>query len=145
MSSCLDFKYTSINPQAGGPTAPGGVQIGMVPPYTPKWKWAFGIQYEIDLSGSGSLTPRVDANYQSEFWSNAVNKPSNRIAGYTLANARLTWRNPGKDLEVAFEVTNMFDKFYLLTSFDLTGAGAGFVSGQPGKPREWAVSVKKTF
>src|SRR6185503_12333425 len=47
--SYLDFTYTSINPQAGGPTAPAGVQIGMIPPYTPKWKWAVGVQYEIDL------------------------------------------------------------------------------------------------
>ena len=143
--SYLDFTYTSINPQAGGPTAPAGVQIGMIPPYTPKWKWAVGVQYEIDLGTSGSITPRVDANYQSAIFSNAVNKPSNHIDGYTLANARLTWRNPDEDLEVAFEVKNLFDKYYLLTSFDLTGAGAGFVAGQPGRPREWAVSVKKTF
>jgi len=143
--SYLDFDYTAINPQAGGPTAPGGVQLGMVPPYTPKWKWAVGIQYEIDLGNSGSITPRVDANYQSDIFSNAVNKPSNLIEGYTLANARLTWRNPDEDLEVALEVRNVFDKYYLLTSFDLTGAGAGFVAGQPGRPREWAVSVKKQF
>jgi iron complex outermembrane recepter protein len=143
--SYLDFEYTSINPLAGGPTAPAGVQIGMIPPYTPEWKWAVGIQYEIDLGASGSLTPRADANYQSAIFSNAVNKPSNRIEGYTLANARLTWRNSGEDLEVALEATNLFDKYYLLTSFDLTGAGAGFVSGQPGRPREWALTVKKTF
>ena len=74
-----------------------------------------------------------------------MNKPSNHIDGYTLANARLTWRNADEDLEVAFEVKNLFDKYYLLTSFDLTGAGAGFVAGQPGRPREWAVSVKKSF
>jgi iron complex outermembrane receptor protein len=143
--SYLDFKYTSINPQAGGPTAPAGVQIGMVPPYTPSWKWALGIQYEIDVGGSATLTPRFDANYQSKIWSNAVNKPSNQIAGYTLANARLTWRNADRDLEVSAEVTNVFDKYYLLTSFDLTGAGAGFVGAQPARPREWAVTVKKTF
>nr|WP_243415207.1 TonB-dependent receptor [Altererythrobacter segetis] len=143
--SYLDFKYTSINPQAGGPSAPGGVQVGMVPPYTPAWKWAVGIQYEIDLGGSGSLTPRFDANYQSKIWSNAVNKPSNQIAAYTLANARLTWRNADRDLEISAEVTNLFDKYYLLTSFDLTGAGAGFVGAQPARPREWAVTVKKTF
>jgi iron complex outermembrane receptor protein len=143
--SYLDFDYTAINPQAGGPTAPAGVQLGMVPPYTPKWKWAVGIQYEIDLGNSGSITPRADANHQSEIFSNAVNKPSNLIEGYTLANARLTWRNEDEDLEVALSVTNLFDKYYLLTSFDLTGAGAGFVAGQPGRPREWAVSVKKTF
>jgi iron complex outermembrane recepter protein len=143
--SYLDFDYTAINPQAGGPTAPAGVQLGMVPPYTPKWKWAVGIQYEIDLGNSGSITPRADANYQSDIFSNAVNGPNNLIEGYTLANARLTWRNEDEDLEVAFEVKNVFDKYYLLTSFDLTGAGAGFVAGQPGRPREWAVSVKKQF
>jgi iron complex outermembrane receptor protein len=143
--SYLDFEYTSINPLAGGPTAPAGVQIGMIPPYTPEWKWAAGIQYEFDLGASGSLTPRADANYQSAIYSNAVNKPSNRIEGYTLVNARLTWRNSDEDLEVALEATNLFDKYYLLTSFDLTGAGAGFVAGQPGRPREWALTVKKTF
>ena len=143
--SYLDFKYTAINPQAGGPTSPQGVQIGMVPPYTPKWKWAVGFQYEFDLGNSGSITPRVDANYQSAIFSNAVNGPNNLIEGYTLANARLTWRNSDEDLEVALEVKNVFDKYYLLTSFDLIGAGAGFVSGQPGRPREWAVSIKKTF
>jgi iron complex outermembrane receptor protein len=143
--SYLDFDYKSINPQAGGPTAPNGVQIGMVPPYTPEWKWAVGIQYEIDLGGSGFLIPRIDANYQSEVFSNAVNGPNNLIEGYTLANARLTWRNADEDLEVALAVTNAFDKYYLLTSFDLTGAGAGIVAGQPGRPREWAVSVKKSF
>jgi iron complex outermembrane receptor protein len=143
--SYLDFDYTAINPQAGGPTSPRGVQLGMVPPYTPEWKWAVGIQYEIDLGNSGSITPRADANYQSDIFSNAVNGPNNLIDGYTLANARLTWRNPDGDLEVAVEVKNLFDKYYLLTSFDLTGAGAGFVAGQPGRPREWAVSVKKTF
>ncbi|WP_082553690.1 TonB-dependent receptor [Altererythrobacter sp. Root672] len=143
--SYLDFDYTSINPQAGGPSAPGGVQEGMIAPYTPKWKWALGVQYEIDLGTTGSITPRVDASYQSDIFSNAVNGPNNHIDGYTLANARLTWRNPDEDLEVSLEVTNLFDKYYLLTSFDLTGAGAGLVSGQPGRPREWAVSVKKTF
>jgi iron complex outermembrane recepter protein len=143
--SYLDFEYTAINPQAGGPTSPGGVQIGMVPPYTPKWKWAVGIQYEFDLGTSGSITPRADANYQSAIFSNAVNSPNNRIEGYTLANARLTWRNADDDLEVALEATNLFDKYYLLTSFDLTGAGAGFVAAQPGRPREWAVTVKKSF
>jgi iron complex outermembrane receptor protein len=143
--SYLDFEYTSINPQAGGPTSPGGVQIGMIPPYTPKWKWAVGIQYEIDLGDTGSITPRVDASYQSDIFSNAVNGPNNLIEAYTVANARLTWRNEDEDLEVALEVKNVFDKYYLVTSFDLTGAGAGFVAGQPGRPREWAVSVKKTF
>ena len=51
----------------------------------------------------------------------------------------------GKDLEISAEVTNLFDKYYLLTLFDLTVAGAGVASAQPGRPREWAVTVKKKF
>jgi len=36
--SYLDFKYKTINPQAGGPTLPAGPQLGDLPPYVPEWK-----------------------------------------------------------------------------------------------------------
>ncbi|MFC4254197.1 TonB-dependent receptor [Altererythrobacter xixiisoli] len=140
--SYLDFQYQEINPGAGGPT---GVQLSMISPYTAEWKWAIGVQYEVDLGNSGSLTPRFDANYQSDTFSNAVNGPNNLIDGYTLANARLTWRNADEDLSVSLEVTNLFKEYYFLTNFDLTGAGGGIVTGQPGRPREWALSVRKNF
>ena len=87
----------------------------------------------------------MDAAYQSDIYTNAVNRPTNLIEAYTLANARVTWANADGDLEISAEVTNLFDKYYLLTVFDLTTAGAGVASGQPGRPREWAVSVKKRF
>ncbi|MCC7463367.1 MAG: TonB-dependent receptor [Gammaproteobacteria bacterium] len=142
--SYLDFDYTRINPQAGGPTLPRGVQKGMITPLTPKTKWSLGAQYEIP-AGAGTLTPRIDASYQSEMYSNATNGPRNYIDGYTLINARLTWRNAERDLEGSLEVTNLADKYYMLTSFDLTGAGAGNANGQPGRPREFAFTVKKSF
>ena len=63
-----------------------------------------GAQYEIDLGSAGSLTPRVDAAYQSDIFTNAVNRASNLIEGYTIANARLTWANPDRDLEISGEV-----------------------------------------
>jgi iron complex outermembrane receptor protein len=137
-ASYTDFDYTDLVPNTG-------VALSFVSPNTPKWKWAIGAQYEIDLGASGSLTPRVDASYQSEIYTNAVNRPTNLIDSYTLANARLTWANEDGDLEISAEVTNLFDKYYLLTLFDLTTAGAGVATGQPGRPREWAVSVKKKF
>jgi iron complex outermembrane receptor protein len=147
--SYLDFDYqrfgTIGTATVGGPTNLAGPQFGDYPPYTPKWKWALGVQYEIDLGGSGTLTPRFDASYQSEIYSRANNGPTSILPGYTLANARLTWRNSDDDLSVSAEVTNLFDKYYYLTGFDLTGAGTGFSTAQPGRPREWAVSVKKSF
>jgi iron complex outermembrane receptor protein len=136
--SYLDFDYTSLVPNTG-------IDLSFVSPNTPKWKWSLGAQYTIDLDNAGSLTPRVDASFQDDIYTNAVNRPSNLIEGYTLANARLTWANADDDLEISAEVTNLFDQYYLLTLFDLTTAGAGWATAQPGRPREWAVSVKKRF
>jgi iron complex outermembrane receptor protein len=142
--SYLDFRYDSINALAGGPTQPNGVQLSMTTPYTPKWKWSLGAQYEFDLSGKGSLIPRVDVSYQSAIFTNAVNTARNRIPAYTTANARLTWRSPNRDWEAAFEVTNLTDKLYYLTKFDLSSL-QGVVTGQPALPREWALTVRRNF
>jgi len=87
----------------------------------------------------------VDAAYQSDIYTLSANRESNLIEGYTVANARLTWRNPDEDLEIALEVTNLFDKYYFLTIQDQTVGNQGYAHAQPGRPREWAVSVKKRF
>ncbi|HWK42812.1 MAG TPA: TonB-dependent receptor [Croceibacterium sp.] len=151
--SYLDFQYKRFGEYAvgagtvsvGGPTNLNGPQFGDYAPFTPEWKWSVGVQYEVDLGDSGSITPRFDAAYQSDVYTASANRSSNLIDGYTLANARLTWRNADEDLDVSLEVTNLFDKYYLLTIYDQTIGGQGYSNGQPGKPREWAVSVKKKF
>lgn len=145
--SFLDFDYTKFQAfgtaSVGGPGNPSGPQFGDYPLYTPRWKWSFGVQYAIELGKAGSLTPRFDAAYQSKIFY-GVNLPTSRIDGYTVANARLTWENEDKDLSISAEVTNLFDKYYLLTGFD-RASGPGFTVAQPGRPREWAISIKKSF
>ena len=143
-ASHTDFRYTSIAPQAGGTTNPNGVQFGMMPPYTPRWKWSAGLQYEYDAGKIGSLTPRFDIAYQSKAWGVAVNSPRTEIPAYALANARLTWRNRKRDLELSFEVTNLFDKYYYLTTSEIS-VTTGVANAQPGRPREWGVTLKKSF
>jgi iron complex outermembrane recepter protein len=142
--SYLDFKYTRINPAAGGPTRPTGPQFGMRPAYVPTRKWSAGVQYEIPLGTLGSLTPRVDVSYQGDLYTNGTNAATNRIESYTLANARLMWRNGGGEWEGALEVTNLTDKYYFLTRFDQFTL-TGITDGQPGRPREWALTVKRRF
>jgi len=149
----LDFDYkefasfpTPTGPvSVGGPTNINAPQFGDYPAFTPRWKWSLGAQYEIPLGSAGSVTPRIDVAYQGDIHSNPINRESNLIEDYTLANARLTWRNAGEDLEVALEVTNLFDEYYFLSINDQTTGGQGYANAQPGRPREWAVSVKKTF
>ena len=142
--SYLNFKYTYLNPNAGGPTRPAGPQYGMRPAYVPKLKWSLGMQYEIGLGDRGSLTPRIDASHQGELFTNGFNAATNRINAYTTANARLTWKDGKGSWEGALEVTNLTDKYYFLTRFDQLSSN-GFADGQPGRPREYAVTVKKKF
>ena len=148
-----------VNPQVVGVTGTGCSSdpaiVGLLAPIPPnmmKWKWSAGAQYEIDLGNAGSLTPRFDVSYMGRttfgVTTPAPGSPSalfGQIEPYTLANARVTWANRDKDLTVALEVTNLFDKYYYYAKFDLTGAGEGAITADPGRPREWAVTVKKTF
>lgn len=142
--SYLDFEYTFINPAVGGPTRPTGIQLDHRAPYMPTRKWSLGAQYAISLGERGTLTPRVDVSYQGDLYTNGNNLPTNRIDSYTLANARLTWRNPDESWEAALEVTNLTDEYYFLSRTDQFSA-AGQTDGQPGRPREWGITIKRNF
>ena len=119
------------------------------PPTVPPWKATFGAQYKIDLGNAGSLTPRFDVNYQDKQYTGPTvisgTRFLNFIPSYTLANARLTWTNADQNLDISLAANNLFDKYYLLTIFDLRGAGAGFRKGRPGTPQEFSISIKKKF
>jgi iron complex outermembrane receptor protein len=142
--SWLDFKYTDINPAAGGPTRPTGPQFGMRPAYVPETKWSLGAQYEFGIGDWGSLIPRVDVSYQGDLYTNGANAPTNLIESYTLVNARLTWRDAEGIWEASVEATNLTDEYYFLTRFDQFTL-TGITDGQPGRPREYALTVKRNF
>jgi iron complex outermembrane recepter protein len=159
--SVLDWKWTCVVPAVVDGTNTSSActsdpkfvsQLVGPPRGVTKVQWSVGAQYEADLGGSGSITPRIDVAYQGSIAGTATypvaGSPSARFSNtpsYALANFRLTWRNADKDFDVALEVTNLFDRYYFLSKFDLTGAGAGSISGLPGRPREWAISLKKKF
>ncbi len=137
--SYLDFEYTRINPGATS------VDITDVAPYTPKTKLSFGLQNQFTLSNSrGTLTPRIDASFVDEVFANADNEPTNFIDDYPLVNARLTWQSNDDTWAVALEATNLTNEYYYVTIFDLLGP-AGYIHGQPGRPREYAVTLKRSF
>lgn len=140
--SWLEFKYQALDPTL--PLGAFPITFGMITPYTPRLKWSVGGQYDIPLNTWGTLTPRMDAAYQSSIFTEAPNSVTNRIEGYTVANARLTWRSPDDQWSVSVAVTNLLGKYYYLTKNDLA-RNAGFVSGQPGRPREYAITLRRTF
>ena len=139
-ASYIKADYTYIDPQAGGPSKPSGPQPGNRLANTPTWKLSGGIQYEIPL-GEGSVTPRLDAAYQSATYTGSTNSDRSRIGAYTLLNARLTYRTGDKNWEASLEVTNLTDKFYYVTKVD----PGSFLWAQPSRPREWALTIKRNL
>jgi iron complex outermembrane recepter protein len=159
--SHLDWDWKCVNPQVADPTAAPGqgcssdpaiihllspVPIGFI-----KDQLHAGLQYEFGLPGGTSLTPRLDANYQgAQGGSNtaaAAGSPSalyGQVPGFTVVNAHLTWRNQKQDLETTLEATNLFNRYYFYSKFDLSSL-AGTITGSPAPPFGWAVTVRKKF
>lgn len=151
--SYLDFAYVegSLDPPAAVPpfgTNPGGVDPSD-PGGGPPWKASFGAQYEFQLGSAGTLTPRVDVIYQDKQYAGpntvGAERTRNYLPDFTLVNARLAWENAEEDLMIALEVTNLTDEYYFYSLFDGRGTGGGSLSGQPARPREWQVTVRKAF
>jgi iron complex outermembrane receptor protein len=67
------------------------------------------------------------------------------VSGFTVVNAHLTLRNAKQNLEATLEATNLFNKYYFYSKFDLTGAGSGTITGSPAPPLAWALTLKKSF
>lgn len=117
----------------------------------PRWNLSGGVQYGIDL-GFGRLTPRIDAFYQSHRTNGPANlqqrDPDWIIGGYTIVNARIGFESVERDWEVALSATNLTDKFYwqqLGAATTAAGAVSAARAGTPGRPREWAITVKRNF
>ena len=136
--SYIDFEYTRIEPSTG-------LSDTFTRPYLPEWKWSVGAQYTFDLATAGFLTARIDASYQDSVYTNPVNTVNNFIPAYTVVNARISWMNADRDLEVALQAANLLDEYYYLTKLDLVLPGAGAIKSQPGRPREIALTIRKTF
>jgi iron complex outermembrane receptor protein len=124
-----------------------GTPIGFI-----KEQGHIGIQYEFGLGNGSTLMPRFDAAYQGpQNGSNTTPVPGSpsdlygRVGGFTVANVRLIWTNPKKDLQATLEATNVFNHYYYYGKFDLTGAGSGTITGSPGAPFGWALTVKKSW
>ena len=133
--SYLTFKYTKVDPNAGIP-------VGSEAPGTIHWKWSTGVQYEYSLPDGSTVTPRLDFSYTGGFNTNSVIASTNRVYGYHLGNARITWRSPQDVWEASLVGANVFNEVYYISNFDLT-ASSGAEYGLLAPPREFSIQVKR--
>jgi len=133
----------------------------------PELNSSVGLQYEFHLGGGGTLTPRVDAFYQSERDTGAANArpgvqdvtantcPRQCIPAYTTFNARLTYEPPDASWRLALAGTNVTNEFYWQQySAEITvNSATGVITnlnpagraGVASPPRMWSLTVEKSF
>ncbi|MCW2368172.1 TonB-dependent receptor [Sphingobium sp. B11D3D] len=153
-AALLDFKYdqlsgcspaltpTTCTAPSGGLGA--GLRYGMTLPYAPKRQISVGAQYKFDIGSAGSITPRLDWSWRSRQQTLTVqNNVLSYLPSYGLLNGRIAWNSADDDWQLALQVTNITNKLYW------TGIGpnnnSGTVAANPGMPREWSLSLKRTF
>ncbi|MEH3106834.1 MAG: TonB-dependent receptor [Sphingomonas fennica] len=119
--------------------------VNRTPVYVPEWTGSAGIAYDIAAGFlGGKITPRIDAFYQSKISFNSRSALA-QIPGRVTSNGRITYTNDDGTWTVAVGATNLFAKKYYYNLFDLTPFGQPTVEGQPGRPREWYLNVKRRF
>ena len=146
--STIDQEFTRIDANVSPSFDPNA----SVPEHTPETKFNFGIQNSFSLGGGGTLTPRLDVvdvdSIRSTYQATAVIGANQSLPlerpGYTLVNARVTWRSSYEDWEISVAGTNLTDEVYYYNFFDISGVG-GHASGFIAPPFEWSLSLRHNF
>ncbi|MGV3482588.1 MAG: TonB-dependent receptor [Sphingobium sp.] len=111
---------------------------------SPRWSLAASASYVIPLGDFGDLTLRGDWAYRSKTYNDAANSENIAQPGFSLFNAGIVLDTADKAWQVAAGVKNIADKRYLLTGNNEFG-GFGYVEGVYARPREWSLSVRRSF
>ncbi|MEX6725447.1 TonB-dependent receptor [Parapedomonas caeni] len=112
-------------------------------PDAPKWTINLAAQYAFELGDMGALTVRGDAAYKSKSWKDPSNYALIAQPSYWLLNARMTWDSPDSLWSVSVFGTNLTDKYYRTAGTVVEAFG--FAEATIGRPREWGLSVKRSF
>ena len=115
---------------------------------TPKWTGSAGIQYAWPAGEYGRVTVRGDWTYEARSFADIQNTPVLARDAHSIFNARLTWNLSattfGGGWDLAVFGTNLTDERVLvngLSALSSFGTAEGFYN----RPREWGVSVRKSF
>jgi outer membrane receptor protein involved in Fe transport len=114
---------------------------------------SLGVQYRFGM-GSGSLIPRLDwfmqgSRTNGDQYLQQLPGSANKVPGYTLVNARITYMPESGKWDLALSAENLFDKFYWYTlapeRSTLTGLPTDNRTGSPGRGREIALTFRRNF
>jgi outer membrane receptor protein involved in Fe transport len=121
---------------------------------SPKLKASLGAEWTLDLGRWGALIPRYDFAWTDDVFfdpseGRGLPNPAGELTlpeyaigqrAFWLHNARLAYRTPASNIEIACWVHNFTDEVYKTYAFDAS-AFARVVINFVGEPRTWGVSL----
>ena len=122
----------------------------------PKLNGSVGAQYQALFESGAKLTPRVDYSYQGNRTNGnpslVQRDPQDINPAYSVVNARLTYEPASGAWQAALSANNLLGKFHWQQLGSETIRGGALDGnptyarvGTPGRPREWALTIKKNF
>jgi outer membrane receptor protein involved in Fe transport len=140
-SEFTDFMVTKTVPQKRGAPKPQNFDYaGNRLVAAPEWNFSVVTEYEILLFGWGSLVPQWDFNYRSKAYLDPQMVDPISQDAYWLHNARIAYRTPDGRIELAFWVSNIFEKEYKIDVFDITRESNTILEVW-GEPRTYGVTL----
>lgn len=133
-----DAKYTEIDPDVIG------INLHSKFAFVSRWTGTLAAQKEISLGErAGRINPRIEWNYRSSYFMDAIDTPAIEQPGYGLLNGSVEWVLPDSRYSLTAGMKNALNKDYLVAaSFT---PGSGMYSVIPDRGREWYVTVKMDF
>lgn len=107
---------------------------------SPEFSVSAQVEWEIMLSRWGSIIPSYDFSWKSRTYLDPGASELISQEGYWRHNARLAYRTPGGNIEVAGWVQNFLDETYVVDKFDLSNE-SDLVSEIYGMPRTYGFTV----
>jgi iron complex outermembrane recepter protein len=97
----------------------------------PKWNIIGGLGYEAPVGAGLSMGLTVDANYTSNYLTDASSAPQSREPSFTLVDSTLRLFDSSETWELAFIGRNLTNRFYWVASPNapFTGTGTGTAVG----------------
>ncbi|NOZ65038.1 MAG: TonB-dependent receptor [Alphaproteobacteria bacterium] len=131
----IDAKYTALDNQVVG------ISLNSKLPGTSEWTLNGAVSYVFDIGNSGTLTPRLDWSYRSEFFFDANN--TMKEDGYHLLNASMMY-DYDDNWRITFFVKNLTNKTYFTHGESILDP-AGFALVTPSRKREWGITLSTSF
>lgn len=139
----LDAEYTDVDIGAVAGGSGGGVTLDDQLQNAPKWTLSAGVSYDFAIGSTGTITPRLDWSFRSMVANDAVNTPLIVQESYHLLNASLIFKSDDEAWRAVVGVKNLTDEAYLVAGYE--DAGQGIIEGVFSRPREWFLTVSRSF